>query len=200
MRKRTARVFPALDLADEIVLHHRDHDVRVRVVGQPGDLDPDPPGRKMNFSISFLRRGEAEETVRLARGGRDGRHNRSFVGAQDVDAAVHHCLGRVDPAAVVALTFAEASVGERVLPSQAVPVVDVLGEDDHLRAGDRLPAMKALEHGVRGRAARAPFGGEQLDQHRGRQHRAHGPTLRGTFDNGYAILNAVSGGSGRLSA
>src|SRR5204862_1337784 len=103
-------------------------------------------------------------------------------------------------AAVVALPFAEARVGEGVLPSQAVPVVDMLGEDDHLHAGDRLLAVKPRKHRVRGRTARAPFRGEQLDEHRGRQHRAHGPSLRGTSGSGYAILNGVSEGSGRLSA
>src|SRR5919201_4553596 len=129
--------------------------------------------------------------MRYARRRRDRFHEGLTVGTEDIYLPVDHRLRRVDPSAVRALTVAEEAIGKRVLPAQVVPVVDVLGEDDDLRSRDRLLAMEPGHDGVRGRTARAPFRGEQLDQDRSRKHGAHTGTLRGTFARGYAILNLV---------
>ena len=61
-----------------------------------------------------------------------------------------------------------------ILPAEPIPVVDVLAERDHFRAGDRLTLDETLEQGVRWRTTRTPFRREELDEHRRRPRAACG--------------------------
>jgi hypothetical protein len=63
-------------------------------------------------------------------------------------------------AAVFLLALTKAAVRERVLPSEAIPVINVLAQDDNFGAADRLFVRQPQEQLVGGRATRAPFGSE----------------------------------------
>ena len=65
---------------------------------------------------------------------------------------------------VVALAVGEEVRGEAVVPTERVPVVDVLFEDEDFGRGDGLVFEQAGEQGVGGRATGAAFGGEEFDQ------------------------------------
>ena len=157
---------------------------------QVGDGDPH----------ALRRRLEAKRPVRGEGSGLRRPDDAVPIRPEHVHLAVHDRLRSVDPRAIKALALAELRVGERVLPAQVVPVVHVLREHQKLHTGHRLLPMQPRQDGVGGRAARAAFRGEQLDQHRGRDQGRHGGSLRATFGFGYAILNGMSEGSGRLRA
>jgi hypothetical protein len=65
---------------------------------------------------------------------------------------------------VLGLALGEVVGGETVVPAKAVPVVDVLAEDDDFCGGDWLILEEMGEEGVGGRATGAAFGGEELDE------------------------------------
>jgi hypothetical protein len=112
------------------------------------------------------------DAVRLLGGSLGGTEDALLVGAEDVDAAVDHCLRGIGAPAVAALAVAEERVGPRIAPAEVVPVVDMLGEDEKLHAREGLLLVQSGQDGVGGRAARAALGGEELDQdrQRGEEH------------------------------
>src|SRR5271157_4634530 len=67
---------------------------------------------------------------------------------------------------VIVLAFAERRRRETVRPSDVVPVVNVLAQQDKLRADGRALAAQVNQERVGGRATGAPFGSEQLNDHR----------------------------------
>src|SRR5213593_2988288 len=98
----------------------------------------------------------------LGRGGAGGADDALFVGAEDVEAAVHHGLRRVDAAAVAGLAVGEERVGEWVAPAEIVPVINVFGE--HHEIWVRL--VQPGQDSVCRRAARAAFGSKKLNENR----------------------------------
>jgi len=116
------------------------------------------------------------------RGALDRPPRRRRVAADQLRAAVDDHLRRVDAVEIEMRPVGLLPVGERgrgksILPSKLIPVVDMLAERDHLRAGDRLIGDEPRQDRVRRRAVGAAFGGEQLDQDRratGGVHDRHG--------------------------
>ncbi len=85
--------------------------------------------------------------------------------------AVDDELGSVDPAlfegrAIGTLTGRVRGAGERIGPAEVVPVIDVELEGDDVGARDGLTSRERGEERIGGRAARAAFGGEELEDHR----------------------------------
>ena len=52
------------------------------------------------------------------------------------------------------------------MPTQAVPVIDVLLKGQNLRCGDRLLPLNLPQQSIRRGAAGAAFGGKEFHQHR----------------------------------
>ena len=69
----------------------------------------------------------------------------------------------VEALGVLGLALGEVVGGEAVVPALAVPVVDVLAEDDDFCGGDWLILEEMGEEGVGGRATGAALGGKELD-------------------------------------
>ena len=157
--ERAPLVLAAQDPIREPVFHHGEKHVSIGMRGEilTGD---------MNALAAPL---QAERAVRLGGSPCHRGARRALVAAENVDAAAHHHLRRVDPPArdhrsVVLLAVGEERIRERILPAERVPVVDVLGEADHGRPGNGLGAHEPRQNGIRGRTARAAFGGKQLDE------------------------------------
>jgi hypothetical protein len=69
---------------------------------------------------------------------------------------------------VVLLPLGELVGGERVVPAQIVPIIDVFFEGDNLRTGNGLFGFEPDQQSVRGWAAGAAFRGEEFDDYRNR--------------------------------
>jgi len=94
----------------------------------------------------------------------------SFVGsaADELNAAIDNHLRGVDAAVgesggVVLLTACEVGRGERIVPAEMVPIVDMLFESDDFRAIEGLFFGQFLEQGIGRRATGTAFGSKQFD-------------------------------------
>jgi hypothetical protein len=110
-----------------------------------------------------VRRLHGDGDAELVGFGGDRRLDGALVGAHDMLAAVDHRLRRVDVAVaarhgVVALALGIVVAGQRVLPAQPVPDVDVE------RQGEDVVARGVLgQQRIGRRAGRTALAGEQLD-------------------------------------
>ena len=69
---------------------------------------------------------------------------------------------------------------ERIGPAQLIPIIDVLFDSDHLRAGDGLRLLQPREQAIRGGTTGTTFAGEQLDDDGDRPVGGHAPEARRT--------------------
>ena len=96
-----------------------------------------------------------------------------FVGsaADELNAAIDNHLRGVDAAVgqsggVVLLAACEVGRGERIVPAEMVPIVDMLFESYDFRAIDGLLFGQFLEQRIGRRATRTAFGSKQFDDDR----------------------------------
>ncbi|BDG10786.1 hypothetical protein AMPC_38990 [Anaeromyxobacter paludicola] len=157
------RVLAALHQTDRPILDERDEHL---------GLDSGRPARR-HLQLRPGARHDARRhfAPRLARGGLDGGSRALFLAPDEVDRTADHQLRRVDasrrePARVSLLPPREGPGREGIAPSEPVPVVHVLRERDDPHTGDRLVAKQAAQGSVCRRTGRAPFRGEELDEHR----------------------------------
>ncbi len=104
----------------------------------------------------------------------DGLARRRAVAADEFRSSVDDHLRRVDAVdietrSVHTLAIRQRRRRESILPAELIPVVHVQAERNDLYAGDRLRRRQLLQQDVRGRAAFAAFGREQLDDDRRRR-------------------------------
>src|SRR5207302_5389956 len=99
------------DLADQAVFEDGEQDLGRGVCGEAGHGD----------QYILYRTYTPDSPVRLGCGSPGGAGDAFLVGAEDVDAAIDHDLGRVDAAAVEGLALGEERVGEGVFPAEVVP-------------------------------------------------------------------------------
>ena len=113
--------------------------------------------------------GEGETDLGSLGGLGDGGDGFGGITAEELRLAVDDHLWRVgvvelQARGVEVLALGELRGGEAVAPAGAVPVVDVLFEDDDVCVGDGLLLLERGEEFVGGRAAGAALGGEKLDE------------------------------------
>ena len=136
---------------------------------QRTDLQGDGDG---SGGVRASRDVDADRRVRTLRRLGDRLLHHSLAASDHLGAAVDDGLRRVRPGAerrVVALPLRRVRAREWIGPSDAVPVVDVERERHDASAAHGLRALQGGKDVVGGRAARAPLGGEELDEDR---HRA----------------------------
>jgi hypothetical protein len=90
------------------------------------------------------------------------------VASYEFQSSIYNHLGRVGAREAQALCVGLLAHGERVgrecvLPSQVVPVIHMLAQDDQLNSGDRLRAVQLAKQGIGGRTTGTAFRSEQLN-------------------------------------
>src|SRR5262245_53122030 len=163
--QRPLRVLAARHVDDEVILGDREDELgaflgRQSLTGR----------RHVDRSVRDLRRDIERWFGRLCRL-RERPLDRAFVAADEFTRAVHHQLRRVDrieieSKAVLLLSRRVLLRAKRIFPALVIPIRDVLAERNDEDALDRLLLQPHFQQAVRGWAAAAAFGREELGDHR----------------------------------
>ena len=160
-------VFAAFDVGMQTFFRHGNPKIEARSAGRRGGrIESQREGTGVLFRRG--RGGEDEARLGMSRGGTDQVY--SFLGApgDELRVTIDNHLGSVHAAlrndgGIVFLAAGEIGRREGVVPTETVPVIDVLFENEDLDAVEGLFVAELLEEGIGGRTTGAAFGGEEFD-------------------------------------
>ena len=174
MSQRSASILTALDLAEQVVLGHRDEHVhRFTERECRWHVDAD---RDAQLSIMRVNDRDLDEGLRSGRRLGDRVVNGINITPDAFKPTVDDELRRVHLVAVehsrvvVRLPAGVRRGGKRISPTQTVPIIDVLTKRQHLDVRRRL-SRELAQHIVGWWAARAAFRREQLSDDDGPRYR-----------------------------